>query len=165
MPRPLFFGRLAVLAVVLAAPAWAQSGADWPAADPADVATVDAVLETVYQVISGPSDQERDWDRFRSLMHPQARLIPTGERDGAGVASVLSVEDYVERAGRSFRESPTFQGKGFTTRPRPPAASSATAPSPTSGAPTRAGSDLGRRRSRAASTRSSCFGTATAGTC
>lgn len=82
-------------------------------ADPADVSSIDAIMSTVYHVISGPSDQERDWNRFRSLMHPDARLIPTATRDGATSANVLEVEGYVEAAGRSFREAPIFQGKGF----------------------------------------------------
>ena len=98
--------RAVLLAVLLASSAHAQ-------ADPADVSSIDAVLAAVYDVISGPSDEERDWDRFRSLMHPGARLVPTGERDGVASATVLEVEDYVERAGRTFRDAPLFQGKGF----------------------------------------------------
>ena len=98
-------------AVLLAVPASAQT--DWPTADPADVESIDAIMSAVYEVISGPATQERDWDRFRSLLHPQARLIPTGRRDDAGVASVLSVDDYVERAAATFRDAPLFQGKGF----------------------------------------------------
>ncbi len=105
--------RLTALACVLAGSAQAQTEADWPAADPADVASIDAIMATVYEVISGPSDQDRDWDRFRSLMHPQARLIPTAVRAGTGVANVLTVDAYAELAGRSFRDTPLFQGKGF----------------------------------------------------
>ena len=103
---------LAALLLVLAVPASAQPD-PWPAADPADVETIDAVLAAVYDAISGPSDHERDWDRFRSLMHPDARLIPTASREGAGVATVLAVDGYVERAARTFRDAPLFQGKGF----------------------------------------------------
>ena len=62
----------------------AQTGAQvtsaetWPEADPEDVASIDAIIETLYGVISGPAGAVRDWDRFRSLHVPQARLIPTG---------------------------------------------------------------------------------------
>ena len=85
-----------------------------PAADPADVASIDAILAAVYDVISGEATEPRDWDRFRSLMHPDARLVPTGRTpDGATVATVLSAEDYVERAARTFRDAPMFQGEGF----------------------------------------------------
>ena len=104
---------LAALVLLLTLPASAQE-ADWPAADPSDVASIDAIMGTVYAVISGPSSEERDWDRFRSLMHPEARLIPTGQRQtGEVVANVMSVDEYVERAASSFRDAPIFQGKGF----------------------------------------------------
>ena len=96
------------------APASAQPDADWPEADPADVASLDAILTAVYGVISGPATEERDWDRFRSLHHPKARLVPTGANAaGERVANVLTVDDYVELGSRTFRDAPIFQGKGF----------------------------------------------------
>lgn len=48
------------------------------AADPTDVASADAIVAALYDVISGPAGQKRNWDRFRSLFAPGARLIPTG---------------------------------------------------------------------------------------
>lgn len=45
-----------------------------PAAKPADVTSPDAILGATYDVISGPPGK-RDWDRFRSLFVPGARLI------------------------------------------------------------------------------------------
>lgn len=85
-----------------------------PPADPADVATTQAILDAVYESISGPADEERDWDRFRSLMHPEARLMPMGMgADSVGVVQVWGVEDYVTYATRIFRDAPIFQGKGF----------------------------------------------------
>ncbi|HSI87634.1 MAG TPA: hypothetical protein VK918_01180 [Pyrinomonadaceae bacterium] len=73
-------------------------------ADPADVSSPDAIIKAVYDVISGDAGVERDWNRFRSLFHKDARLIPTGKNQQTGVvgASVLSPEQYVERAGPSF---------------------------------------------------------------
>src|SRR5687767_7606677 len=71
-----------------------------PTANPADVASVDAILTSLYDVISGPAGQARNWDRFRSLLVPNARLMPTGLRQGGGASvAVLSAEDYVRRAG------------------------------------------------------------------
>ena len=47
---------------------------DWPAAkNPGDVDTVDHLLATLYDVVSGPAGQ-RDWDRFRALFLPEGRL-------------------------------------------------------------------------------------------
>lgn len=81
-------------------------------ADPADVASVDSIMKAVYEVISGDAGQKRDWDRFRSLFHKDARLIPTGKNQQTGdrVATVLSPEDYVKRA------EPSFAAQGFHER-------------------------------------------------
>src|SRR5688572_25207292 len=43
-----------------------------PPADPADVASVDAILRALYDVISGPAGQRRNWDRMRFLFVPGA---------------------------------------------------------------------------------------------
>lgn len=70
-----------------------------PEADPADVASADAIVAAVYDVISGPGDAPRDWDRFRSLFLPGARLIPTGaDQNGRMGARVLSPDEYASLA-------------------------------------------------------------------
>src|SRR5882762_2935115 len=73
-----------------------------PAEKPADVASMDSIVAALYDVISGPAGK-RDWDRFRSLFIPGARLIPTGPRPTGEVgARVLTVEDYIQRASEFF---------------------------------------------------------------
>ena len=48
---------------------------DWPAAkNPGDVDTVDHLIASLYDVVSGPAGQ-RDWDRFRSLFVPDGRIV------------------------------------------------------------------------------------------
>lgn len=79
-----------------------------PAANPADVGSIDAIIAAVYDVISGPAGKKRDWDRMRSLFMPGARLIPTGPRPNGGYGSrALTVEDYVTRG------APLFEKEGF----------------------------------------------------
>src|SRR5438105_1629603 len=80
-----------------------------PPANPADVATMDSIIAAVYDVISGPAGK-RNWDRFRSLFIPGARLIPTGPRPTGEVGSrVLTIEDYVQRAGAAFEKQGFFE--------------------------------------------------------
>lgn len=81
-----------------------------PAARPGDVDTIDHILAAVYDVISGPAGAPRDWDRFRSLYYPGARLIPS-RRDDKGVVSarVLSPEDYVTRGKDAFANQGFFE--------------------------------------------------------
>lgn len=81
-----------------------------PPAAAGDVETIDAIVSAVYESISGPSDEPREWERFRSLFIPGARLIPTGPGpDGEGEVriAVWSVDDYIEQA------DPFFQEMGF----------------------------------------------------
>jgi len=44
------------------------------------VANIDAIMRAVYDVISGPAGQKRDWIRMRSLFTANARLMPKGGR-------------------------------------------------------------------------------------
>lgn len=81
-----------------------------PAANPADVASVDAIIAAVYDVISGPAGKKRDWDRMRSLFVPGARLIPTGPRQAGGYGSrVLTVDEYIERSSGFFEKEGFFE--------------------------------------------------------
>lgn len=98
------------VAILLPAQAAAQEAPATPAARAADVASPDAIIAAVYDVISGPAGQARDWDRFRSLFMPGARLIPTGARpDGGFGQSVLTAEDYVTRAGPGLERDGFFE--------------------------------------------------------
>lgn len=70
-----------------------------PAARPEDVASVDAIIAALYDVISGPPGQDRDWDRFRSLFAEQARLIVAApSREGRVPSRTMTVEGYVSSA-------------------------------------------------------------------
>lgn len=81
-------------------------------ADPKDVASLDAIMKSVYDVISGDAGKPRDWGRFRSLFHKDARLIPSGKNAQTGVASAraLTPEDYITRT------EPVFAKDGFHER-------------------------------------------------
>jgi hypothetical protein len=81
-----------------------------PAANPADVATMDAAIGALYDVISGPAGKKRDWDRFRSLFIPGARMIPTGKRQGGAVGStVIEPEGYITRSSKILEEQGFFE--------------------------------------------------------
>jgi hypothetical protein len=105
------------LIVVLAAPATGQTvsptGSEVPTANAEDVATIDGIMFALYDVISGPAGQARDWDRFRSLFLAEARLIPTGFRDnGATPFAILwTPADYVAQAGSSLEENGFFESE------------------------------------------------------
>ena len=99
-------GFLVVTAISIAPRAFAQEPR--PAAAPEDVASIDAIMTTIYDVISGPAGEERDWDRFRSLFIDGARLIPRSASNPNG-ATVMSPEEYVARASANFMENGFFE--------------------------------------------------------
>lgn len=77
-------------------------------ANPNDVSSADAIIKAVYDVISGPAGEKRNWDRMRTLFTPDALLIPTGKKgNGEGTRKSLSLEDYITSSG-SFLEKNGF---------------------------------------------------------
>ena len=91
---------------------------DWPVAkNPNDVDTVDHLVASLYEVISGPAGQ-RDWNRFRSLFVPDGRLavvIPesAATKDAparAGDTAFLTPDMYAQR------DDPYFKAHGFFER-------------------------------------------------
>jgi len=98
-------------AVALAQATATPPAATTPAAAPADVASVDAIIAALYDVISGPAGQARNWDRMRSLFIPGARLIPTGKnaQDGSVRHRVLTVEDYITQSGPMLEKNGFFE--------------------------------------------------------
>ena len=97
-------------AAQLAAQTPTTPAATQPAANPADVGSLDAILAALYDVISGPAGQARNWDRFRSLFIPGARLIPsTPNPEGKVVPRVLDPDGYAGRAAATLEKNGFFE--------------------------------------------------------
>ncbi len=97
MPRSVLVPTLGTcamaFALMLAAPIQAQAPSD--VANTADVASVDAIITALYDVISGPMGQDRDRARFLSLFAEGARLIPTGRNQQGRVGfNTLTPQEY-----------------------------------------------------------------------
>lgn len=77
-----------------------------PMPDPADVESIDAIINAVYEVISGDAGVERDWERFRSLFLPQARLMRVssqhGENGRSSSVTAVSPDEFAADASRAF---------------------------------------------------------------
>jgi hypothetical protein len=72
-----------------------------PPAKPADVNSIAAILRALYDVISGPPG-DRDWNRLRSLCVPEARLTSTTKSAASTAPRLLTIDDYIQRAGKFF---------------------------------------------------------------
>jgi hypothetical protein len=84
----------------------AAAAAVAPAPSQADLAGIDAAIRGVYEVISGPPGQKRDFDRMRSLFAPGATMKAIGPKGLHGG----SVEDYIAR------DKDILEREGFTER-------------------------------------------------
>lgn len=83
-----------------------KPGGDWPKAKDEDVNSLDAIIAAYYASTSGKTGEARDWLRFRSLFHPQARLIPArATGDGGAGAFFLSPDDYARDNDKYFTKS------------------------------------------------------------
>lgn len=96
------------LAMALAAAP--QSQPSQPAAQAADVASPEAVLDALYATISGAAGVQRDWARLRSLFAVDGRMVAMVKgKDGGMRPLVLTVDDYVRRAGASLERDGFFE--------------------------------------------------------
>jgi hypothetical protein len=90
-------------------PSSGVAGRTQPPSQAADVASIDSTIAALYDVISGPAGQARDWARFRNLFAPGARLIPAAPRADGSAPAVLSPDDYVQRTSEAFLKSGFFE--------------------------------------------------------
>ncbi|MEX2478278.1 MAG: hypothetical protein WD357_07565 [Gracilimonas sp.] len=75
-----------------------------------DVQNIDNLIEALYASISGEKGEPRDWDRFRNLVIPGARLIPTGRnQEGKNTYQVMSPEEFIENTDPFFVENGFYE--------------------------------------------------------
>lgn len=92
-------------------PSQSQPAQEVPAprpAKPADVSSIDAILAATHDVISGPAGQKRDWDRFRSLFFPGARLIAAGPKKTGEISARTLTPDEYAKFGEPYFEKNSF---------------------------------------------------------
>ncbi|MHC4976438.1 MAG: hypothetical protein ACYTF7_07510 [Planctomycetota bacterium] len=84
--------------------------------EPYDLSTVQSTIDALYDVISGPAGQERNWDAFRSLFAENAHLRTIRRpQDGQTSLFTMTVEDYIERGGAFLEENGFFESELSST--------------------------------------------------
>ncbi len=89
-----------LLAFILINPASLFSQDNNSTASSEETLTIQGILDAYYDVISGPIGQERDFDRMRSLFHPQARLVYSywnQESDQASLMIFNGIDEFIEK--------------------------------------------------------------------
>jgi len=89
----------ATVTLALAAPLRAQQ----PAADPADVGTIEDIVRVSYEVISGPPGTPRQWRRD-STLYATGAMFHALHEDSTGKVDVYSMtpEEYRRRTDKGF---------------------------------------------------------------
>jgi hypothetical protein len=95
--------RFAAVVLILAA---CSSSAPPPKPASGDDFEIESTILATYNVISGPAGR-RDWDRFKELFAPGARLISMKD----GKTNVMTPDEYQAKA------KPYFDEHGFFERP------------------------------------------------
>ncbi|HLQ23265.1 MAG TPA: hypothetical protein VK132_08655 [Gemmatimonadales bacterium] len=73
-----------------------------PAADPADVGTIEAIVHAYYDVINGPSGVPRQWRRDSTLYTAEATFVAMGEKDGKPAATIMTPEQFRRSTDADF---------------------------------------------------------------
>jgi hypothetical protein len=90
-------------------PSQPRRSAEPVAANPTDVASIDAIMGAYYDAISGPAGQSRDWDRFRSLFMPDARFVTSRSMGGHVIPVTMTIEDFIRMNGNYFERGGYFE--------------------------------------------------------
>ena len=76
----------------------------------ADVASEAAIIAALYDAISGPACQRRDWDRYRGLFAPGGRAVPKiTNSDGTFGIRAETPDEYAESVKGSLEEFGFFE--------------------------------------------------------
>jgi len=79
-------------------------------AKPEDVNSINAIIAALYDVISGPKEAARDWDRFYSLFDDDARLI-FGSNETASGFQTRTPQGYREMAEEAFTQNNFYESE------------------------------------------------------
>jgi hypothetical protein len=75
----------------------------------ADRAAIDAVINEMYAMISGPAGP-RDWSRQKACFHPEARQMRTGlGEDSRAWITIMGLDDYAANTAPFFAANPFYE--------------------------------------------------------
>ncbi len=98
---------MALASTILFAQGATESTSEAPTKDySSDTASPEAVMLSLIDVISGPKDVPRDWDRFRNLFLPTAHLgLVAKSPDGKDAHRMFSIDDFIRIIGPNYAKT------------------------------------------------------------
>lgn len=83
---------------------------NWPVAKPEDVSSAANIVVAYYDVLSGRASTPRDWQRFRSLFHPDARCIFVRSRQPKhSVADITDLDTIIARYTTNLAKADVYE--------------------------------------------------------
>jgi|AntRauTorcE11898_2_1112593.scaffolds.fasta_scaffold14681_1 hypothetical protein len=75
-----------------------------------NVSSIDSIVTSIYQVISGDKGEERNWDLHKTIFHPEARIISNYvDEEGKYQISFFTVDEYMNQFRDYFKENNTYE--------------------------------------------------------
>ncbi len=77
----------------------------WNTNNTENLSTVDGIIHALYDAISGPVGEERNWDKFRNLFAENARMysaVPV--KDSSAALRCITPQEYAERNKTRFSD-------------------------------------------------------------
>lgn len=98
---------LVFLLIVLPFGAQAQGGATQQLKY---VQSIDAIVNSLYQLVSGEKGEERDWQLFNFLFFKDAKLIPVQEdMNGDSIVLYMKLNQYITNSGFFFQQNNFYE--------------------------------------------------------
>lgn len=88
----------------------AQESKEKPKDYSSNVLTLNGIINTFYDVISGEKGETRDWTLFKHLFKTNAKLIPSIKNEkGVYTVGYMSPDDYIKTSGKWLVDTGFFE--------------------------------------------------------
>lgn len=87
--------------------------------DSTAVTSVDKIIKSLYNVISGEAGKKRNWEQFKFLFKKDAKLIAAGkDSEGENNIVYMKPEDYIKNSGKWLEANGFFEREIYRTTNR-----------------------------------------------
>ncbi len=76
----------------------------------ANVSSIDSIVSSIYEIVSGEKGEERNWELHQTIFHPEAQIISNYvDKNGEYQIYFLTVDEYMDQYRDYFKENYLFE--------------------------------------------------------